>query len=368
MAPQAARRQAPRRRPVDRRHEILVVGGPASTRTVIKTLGKLHVSVRQLLDTSEVADNLRAEAMAVVLVPPLAQEATTTAVAACRDAGPGVPCFVVVPDGYSDRVARNLYDAGASAVLQWPYEALLLPTMVTRLAGVLPKKGNKRGDAALSRSVLARLRIAQLFEANPKVKVVGGVAAVSGRVSALWKRQRIEDLLAHLPGIVAVFTDDVTVAPTKRPDDKILRSIRAVLRGASASLSKTISVSVDGGRAVLAGAFTSHDELTRIVGMVANVDGVRAIENLATVSAPAAARARDLAKRLERGIATLWPHAHVRVTVFGPVAVLTGDVRPLADQRAITQFAQQAAGVGRVVDKLVVTPRDTGGRRTGRQP
>ena len=332
----------------------MVVGARVQTRAIERGLAQLDLLICPSPTVSLAAELLSPTTLAVVLVYPLGELSATRAVAQITDAlARALPIFVVVPDEFSDEKARKLYKAGAAAVLEWPYEALLLPTMLTDLVGAAPRK-RTRGDAQLTRAVQTRLTLSERIMGETSAQVVGGVARVSGRVRSYWARQRVEDLLSHVPGIVAVNTDDVKVVTTARPDPQLLRHVRNVLRGMAGIDAATISTRVAEGEVTLAGNVATHADLQRILAVVGNVAGVRAIHNLLVVSRAQTKRARGLATRLNRGIAALFPGEAAQATVFGSVAVLNGHTRTLADKRAVGGYCGDTDGIETVVNKLTV--------------
>jgi osmotically-inducible protein OsmY len=347
----------PKRRNAAKFPEILLVGDRQRARGVERSLGQLRVMTRHLPSLAKAREAASAACVAVVLVPPLPETETLSAVHGLRAqawANP-LPLFVVVPDEFGDRKARRLYDEGATAVFEWPYEAILLPQMVTDLLGAVPKKGDKAGDAALSRAVRARLQLAEIAGEDVEVKVVAGVATLRGWVKSYWAKQRVENMLIHVPGVVAVLTANLEVRPRKRPDGELARNIRNVMRSVMPD-PKTVSVTVRDGAVVLAGSVDDHDDLARLVTVVGNVEGVRSIQNLVTVSAKATKKARGIANRLRSALESMWPSADTTVTVFGHVAVISGRVRSLADKRGIEALALDTPGIGRAVNKLTVRP------------
>lgn len=341
----AAQRQRP---------QIAVVGDSQMAEGVKRTLGGLNVSVRGYEDLDTALDGLTAEVHALVLTMPLPETEVFAAVSRARAEAPGLPLCVVVPDGFSDRRAGRLYEAGTTAVFEWPYESLTLPAMLAGLIGSAPRKGEE-GDKALRRAVRARLKLAAEIAEDVTAKVRGGTAIVEGTVPSLWMRTRLVQTLEHVPGVRGVSAPDLLVDPPERPDDELARNVRSVLRNVASVDPNTLSVAVDDGKVSLAGVVDRHRELQRLLDIVSNVRGVRDIDNHVTVSNQAAKSSRQLANRVRSGLETMYADAQIDVAAFGNVVVLRGETSKLSEKRGACDLAMSMSGVERVVDKLVVS-------------
>lgn len=287
----------------------------------------------------------------VILVEPLPELQVVDATRELSSEAPLHTVFVVVPEDYSDRRARRIYEAGAVAVFSWPREALVLPAMVSDLLGASPRRG-QRGDAALARAVRARLDLAD--DMKVRARVIGGNIELRGQLGSYWKKARLVDMLSQIPGVTAVRCEGIEIVPVERPDAQLRRSVRAILESVTGAEGHSISVSVEDGVVELSGTIGRHAELGRLISVVGNVEGVRGIHNHVTVSA-STDKARGIAIRLSKKIEALCPDARAAVSVFGYIAVIDGHVSTLADKRAIEELARDTPGVGRVVNKLAVT-------------
>ena len=339
---------------------VAIVGDSRTARGVQRSLEGLNVKLQRHDDLDTALDTLAPRVRALVLTMPLPDTELFTAVARVRDEAPSLPICAVVPDGFSDRRAGRLYEAGVTAVFEWPYESLTLPAMLASLLGSPPKKA-EAGDPALARAVRARLNLASEMADNVTAGVKGGTAIVRGAVPSLWMRERLIRTLEHVPGVRGVLAQELEVDPPRRPDAELARNVRSVLRSVAAADPKTLSVAVSDGKVTLAGVVDRHHELQRLLEIVANVRGVREIDNLVTVSNDAAVKARQLARRIRTGLETL-SSADVEVTVFGNVVVLRGNAPSLSCKRSAHDLAMSMRGVERVVDKIVVSssPRAAG--------
>jgi len=261
-----------------------------------------------------------------------------------------------VPEGFSDRRARGLYDAGSAAVFEWPSEALLMSRLLQqRLSLTARRRGPvAHGDEALARSIRNRLELARPTLPELSVSVEDGVVEIEGRIDSVWKKERVAQMLAHVPGVQAVLTDAIEVVPPHRPDPEIERDIRGVLEIMFGEQMRTVSYSVEDGVVVLVGNVAERDGLERLLSFVGNVRGVRVIRNLVTISASANQRDRGLTQRLSTALASIYPDAELKVVCFGSVVVVSGLVPRLSTKQDVEALIERQDGIERVVNKLEV--------------
>jgi osmotically-inducible protein OsmY len=334
--------------------DLVVVGGKEQTMWIQEALSSLAVLFRTTEDVGHAAQLVTPATIGVVLAEPLRGidlEEAVKRLRACGEDEP-LPVFVVVSDRFTDDSAQQLYAAGAQVVFEWPAEVLLLPPLVLEMLGVRVKPG--QADVALSASVNARLKVSEQFGDGVSAEVRHGSAVVEGTVESLWKKHRLEHLLAHVPGVRSVDTHDVVVAPPDVPDRDLSRAVDDVIHSATELDTSTVSVSARDGAVILAGTLSDKAQLRRLVRLIGNVEGVRRIENLVTLSNAGAERARAAAHEIEDQLREQFPAVHVEVAVFGDVCVLSGEVPNLALRREIAHRVADRRDVERVVNKLSV--------------
>ncbi len=305
--------------------------------------------------TEDAPDLVDPQTIAVLVVTPLGEVTVAQAVAALRQSkqAADTPVFAVLPDGAGDREARRIYRAGATAVLDWPWERRILPRLLAELLAVDLVRGSQRGpDGALARTLRAHLRLARGFGRLPRVQVRDGVAVLAGWVRHLWQRQKLEEIVARVPGVRSVITRDVHVEPDHRSDAAIKRSVRHILRDATDIEDSTLAIRVDQGFVTLAGSVSDRRELNRVTQLVTHVRGVRGIDRLAVVSDTQKTRDQRVATRLRNAVSQLHLDRPVTVSFFGGVAVLTGRVDRLSTRREITAVVNDDDAVHRIVNKL----------------
>jgi len=156
--------------------QLIVVGRGRRAQGIQRRIEGLRVRVRSVPTVEQARASLSDATSAVLVVEPLPEQSVVDAVhELMADGGPWA-IFVIVPEDYSDRRARQIYEAGARAVFSWPREALVLPAMLTDLLRVVPRRGNKTADTRLANAVRSRLRLAE--DAKISARIVGGIVTL----------------------------------------------------------------------------------------------------------------------------------------------------------------------------------------------
>lgn len=338
------------------RSDLVVIGDAEHIDGVCSALGKVDALVHRVDTVEQALECAGGRALAHVLVTPLPEAELAAAVVQLIGVG---PVFVVVPESFSDERALRLYEAGTAAVFEWPLEASLLPRVVQdRLA--LPSRPALRstdGDDVLAGSIRTRLELARPDLPALTVRVDGGVVEIEGAVDSLWKKERVSQMVEHVPGVRAVLTEAIEVAPSSRSDAEIEQDVRGLLGIVLGDAEhRTVSISVEDGAVVLAGNVARREHVDRLLVFVGNVRGVRVIRNLVAVSAAANQRDRGLTERLSTALSDIYPDSELSTICFGPVAVVRGRVPRLSTKREILDVVAHQDGIERVVDKLEVVP------------
>lgn len=333
--------------------ELLVVGDADHVQGICTALRHVSEAVYHVPSVQAAIERGGRRVKALILVSPLPEATLKDAVVRLSFAG---PVFVVVPEGFSDRRARALYDLGTAAVFEWPSEALLMPRMLQqRLRLTARHRGSGAdGDEALARSIRTRLEMARPTLPPLEIVVHDGVVELEGRIDSIWKKDRVSRMIEHVPGVRAVLTDAVQVVPPHRPDSDIDRDIRGILEIMLGKQLKTVSFSVDDGAVVLVGNVADRDDIERLLSFIGNVRGVKVIRNLVTISASANRRDRGLTRRLSAALRSIYPDSRLKVVCFGPVAVVSGRVPRISTKREVIDLIERQDGIERVVDKIEV--------------
>jgi osmotically-inducible protein OsmY len=326
---------------------VLLLGRGAAGRELTPLIEDSGVKVERKLRIDGGGGEARADL--VVLLPPLGRGGLARG---CRELRQRQPAPVIVVRSRGAGNAAPLYEAGATAVIDWPGDRHQLLRLLARQLG--NQRRPDQEDRRLTRVVRRRLETSGAALRQPlTARVVARTVFLAGEVDALWKKSALPPLAASVPGVEDVVVGGVSVTTELRSDDDIGYAVRALLDGAGGRVVATVAVSVESGVVTLAGTIGDRDELTRLVELVHHVRGARAVRNLVTVAPDEAARSAEVAKRIRRALDSVTPlHAQLRTAVFGGVLVLSGVVRTADERIRIADLAERQAGVDRVVNKL----------------
>jgi len=339
---------------------LVLIGRPSDTE-VLRDLLQTHflVELRPHEDAVTAADDVDAETLAVLVSAPLPRRGTARAVAYLRgmlQVG-ARPVVVVAFEPVSPQREAALYRRGAGAVFAWPEDQDALVQFCMQLPSIAIKLPTRQEDAAAARRVRDRIRAAtEMDPAKVRVTVRAGTVYLQGEVDALWKRNLIGDVAGQVEGVRHVVTRGLEVDPPQSDDRDVARAVDGLLAATAEIDETTLGVDVADGVVTLAGTVDHRDELLRVEELLAHVKGVRAIENLTTVSPATREQDAARARRLRRQLAAFAPDDELAVSVFGPVAVLRGRVSTVARRNAIGRWLRRRERVQRVVDRLRVDP------------
>lgn len=186
-----------------------------------------------------------------------------------------VPIVLIVDAGSSSGRAVAGYDAGATAVLEWPTEALLFPDLLRELLE-LPAGERLQGDVALAEAIAARLRLDEALPDTLRCSVVRGTAVLRGELGSLWERDRLSRLVAAVPGITHVVDHGVAIRPSDVPDQELEETVAGVLLSAGNVEARNLAASVDAGVVTLTG-HADPETVTRVRNALRSVPGVRRV-------------------------------------------------------------------------------------------
>jgi osmotically-inducible protein OsmY len=336
---------------------IVLVGTSAQTRPLEKALDDLKIALVSTEWHRQISDEIGDATKAVMLIEPL--PGINMAQAMREISGElgrrDVALFAVVGGRLGSPRARALYDAGATAVVEWPREAKPFPHLVAEMLAVEMVRGKASGpDDALKRSIEARLRSNTGLSRGVRIDSRRGVVSLSSLVDSLWKKRKIEDLVSRIPGVRRIVTRHLRVSPSGLADRDVAGKVRGMLRSTSGIDAATISVSVDSGAVTLAGTAADRSELEHVEEVVSSVKGVRSIENLITISRARKEKDHIVARRVQKSLAALFPRQELYVSVFGGVAVVSGRVELLKTKREVEDVVRGDGGVLRVLSKISV--------------
>lgn len=325
----------------------------------LRALSGLDTTVRVVDSVEAAIDALSQHTTAIVIDAPLPHHSAEEALDALAavDEARLRPVFVAVTGDFSDARAQRLYDEGATAVVSWPAEVLLLPRLLSELSDVSLADHEKASvDAALTEATLARLAV------DPDLADVGcqvrdGVARLNGRLDSLWKARRLRNRIASVPGIVALEDGGLELHIPSVADDVLSTVLRTTLAATDGVDDSTVSVTVREGVATLAGVVESKRRLRRLLDVAETVRGIVRIENLVTISKSGAEVGHDHAETLQSLVDGAFPSSKAVVKAFGRIAVVSGTAATLAERTEIEEALEDAGFIDRVVNKMDVARR-----------
>lgn len=342
------------------RPEIIVIGSTEMTEKLRRALEETSAVIRATTAVTEVDPLVGPTTVAVLFevvdtVDPEDAVDTVDQLAQCRGLD-DLPLFVVVDDDFEDERAQALYERGATVVFAWPSEVLLMPRIIVEMLDVtVHEHARQNSDSSLTEALTAHLSVEPDLAERVECEVRGGCAILRGEVESLWKKQRLLNLVEHVPGIVGIIAQDVMVYPPETPDPVLGDTIMAALRSAGPIDPDTLCISVMDAMVTIAGTVRTREELRRVQSIVENIEGVRKVDNLTIVSPEDAARVHRLVEEIRAELKEKFPEATIDLSVLGSVVILRGHVKTLALRRRVEQAVlDDVPGVQRVVNKLSV--------------
>jgi osmotically-inducible protein OsmY len=337
---------------------ILLVGQTQRTKKVQRSLRSLAVDIRRETNASRALGNTREPLEAIMLVAPLPK---MSLVRACRvfrhhAATHDLPIFVVVGDRAAKKAERKLYKEGATIVFEWPREAPDVPRMVVGVLELELQGHPRKRDGRLLAAIKRRLRVeGNIWGRDLVIVVIDGMAFLTGKVDALWKKRLAVEIISEAPGIRAVFDRGIAVTGKRIDDRRLGAAVRAMVRYAGLRDKANIQVSVSDGVVILGGTVGSFREADRLEDVVSNLEGVRDVVGMLVVSPWLKRRDDAIARSIDSAISSRIAGSSIRVSVFGGICVLKGTAGSAARSRYAEKIAGRQPGVRRIVNKVRVS-------------
>jgi len=213
-------------------------------------------------------------------------------------------------------------------------------------------------DRQLQQDVIDELRWDVSVEAaHIGVEASEGVVTLSGRVGSYAEKFAAEDAAKRVAGVKAVAMDLEVKLPgsSLRTDSDIAKAAVAALAWNVTVPKDAVQVKVDDGFVSLSGEVDWEFQRQAAVSSVRYLLGVRGVTNAVTLRKHAAAK--DVKSKIESALQRL---AHqdskaVSVEVLDGTVTLSGTTHSYLERDTIEAAAWNAAGVQRVVDRIVVS-------------
>jgi osmotically-inducible protein OsmY len=213
-------------------------------------------------------------------------------------------------------------------------------------------------DPSLRDAVVKELeRDPEVVAKHISVTATGGAITLGGHVMTIHEKHVAVRAAERVEAVRAV-ADDIEVREPSlhdRADDEIAEEI-AHLRSWGAQIPDSVAAQVRDGRVILHGEVESASQRDSTESAVRQLTGVRVVDDLIKVKAPAEPTAGDIERRVQEAIArTADLHARsVRVRMDDSTAHLSGHVPSLAALQIALQAAETAPGVTAVDNEIVV--------------
>lgn len=220
----------------------------------------------------------------------------------------------------------------------------------------------KKTDGQIHQDVIAELKWdTRVKETDIGVEVDAGVVTLTGTVDSWAARMAAREAAHRVAGVLDV-ADDVKVklpGSYERNDTEIAQAVRQALEWDVLLPDKQIRTTVTNGVVTLEGTvehWSQHDDAARCIR---NLAGVREVHNLLEVR-PSGPRVSPQAVRdaIQQALERHAEHAskHVMIAVDGGKVTLSGTVPSWTDRQAIEGAARGTPGVGKVDDRLTISP------------
>jgi osmotically-inducible protein OsmY len=213
-------------------------------------------------------------------------------------------------------------------------------------------------DTILRDAVVKELeRDPEVVAKHISVTAIDGAITLRGHVMTIHEKHVAVRAAERVEAVRAVADDIEVRGPSlhERSDDEIAEEI-AHLRGWGAQIPDSVAAQVRDGRVILHGEVESASQRDTAESAIRQLTGVRVVDNLIKVKAPAEPAAADIEQRVQAAIArTADRHARsIRVRMDDSTAHLSGHVPSLAALQIALQAAQTAPGVTAVDSEIVV--------------
>lgn len=213
-------------------------------------------------------------------------------------------------------------------------------------------------DRQLQQDVIDELRWDVSVEAaHIGVEANEGVVTLSGRVGSYAEKFAAEDAAKRVAGVKAVAMDLEVKLPgsSLRTDSDIARAAVVALAWNVTVPKDAVQVKVDDGFVTLSGEVDWEFQRQAAVSAVRHLLGVRGVNNAVTLRVHVATK--DVKSKIESALQRL---AHrdtkaVSVEVLDGTVTLSGTTHSYLERDTIEAAAWNAAGVQRVIDRIVVS-------------
>jgi len=218
-----------------------------------------------------------------------------------------------------------------------------------------------KSDEEITRDINAELQWeSRLDGSEVKVDVNKGHVTLTGTTDSYPKKVNAESAVRRVTGVVSVDNElQVKISPqAKKSDPEIKRAVVNAITWNSAIDENNIEVTVQNGLVTLEGEVTWDYQRSKARLLAEDTIGVVGVVNLIKVISPLSA-SKEIEEKIYAALKRnfyLNP-VRIKVEVMGNKAVLSGEVRTLAEKSAAENVAWSAPGITKVENKLEINYR-----------
>lgn len=112
-----------------------------------------------------------------------------------------------------------------------------------------------------------------------EIMINSGIVSIKGAVENLWQKRRIEELLSHIKGVLAI-KNELSIVPTQKINDQLIADdIISDFKSNAWINASDIDVSVSKGHVKLSGKVATYKALTKAFELAMNTHGVLLVNN-----------------------------------------------------------------------------------------
>jgi osmotically-inducible protein OsmY len=213
-------------------------------------------------------------------------------------------------------------------------------------------------DSMLQKEVMAELHWEpSINAAQIGVEVKNGIVTLSGHIDSYAEKWRAEKAAQRVHGVKALVIEMDVLLPSQyqRSDITIANALNNILDWATYIKKDDIHVMVENGWVTLTGTLEWEYQKKSVLQLVQQVKGILGVHDRITIKPKVSAVAikGDIEAALKRR--ALSEAGDIRVEVKGNDVILSGKVHSLVDRTLVERCAWDAAGVGNVIDNLIVS-------------
>ena len=219
----------------------------------------------------------------------------------------------------------------------------------------LNANGDEVMEGAIHQAMIGDKRLsAQVI----RVSVKNGIVRLEGSVQSYRRALAAVELAASWPGVRDVINGRIVEPVGSLTDAEVAENVRAALESSEDVVKDAITVSVEGGVAILQGSVGDAWQYAIAEDVARSARGVRDVRNLLVAHLTDLINDEETAHEIQQAVGRLCGHSidTVRVAVNGSTVVLSGTVATLPQKEALRDVVRRF-GLLDVQNEVQVVPR-----------